>query len=151
MNKETEKLLITVLKKLNTALDIYMSNNKKSNYRLMVVQVCHLGDDSMVIYKTKSKRFKDIFYYDTEIANAIGIEYSSDYCKMSEKVLDYLNNSEDFEHINMERACNYLQKELWRIAPTELFELDEGSTGDVFDFRLCVEKYIIPKYKKYLN
>lgn len=149
MNTETEKLLITVLKKLNTALDIYIKNNKNSNYRLIVVQLCHLGSDSMTIYKTKSKQFKDIFYYDTEIANAIGIEYSSDYWKMSEKVLNYLNNSEDFEHINMERTCDYLQKELWRIDPTEFYELDD--IGDVFDFRLCVEKYIIPKYKKYLN
>ena len=150
MTRETEKLFITVLKKLNTALDIYLESNKTSNYRLMVLQSIIYGDYSMIVYKTKSKRFTDIFYYDTEIAAAIGIEESDDFI-MSNKVLQYLIDSGDFEDIASEDAFNYLQNELWRVNPIEFGKGTTGSTGDVFDFRLCVKKYIIPKYQKLLK
>lgn len=150
MNKETEKLFVTVLKKLNIALDIYLEGNKNSNYRLMVVQLSVNGDTSMVVYKTKSKRFKDIFYYDTNIAAAVGINDPDEF-RMSYKVSQYLINSGDFEDIGLEDACNYLQRELWRVNPDDFFKSDEGRACDVFDFRLCVEKYVIPKYKKYAN
>lgn len=150
MTRETEKLFITVLKKLNTALDIYLESSKTSNYRLMVLQSIIHGDSSMIVYKTKSKRFTDIFYYDTEIASAIGVEESDDFI-MSNKVLQYLIDSGDFEDIALEDAFNYLQKELWRVDPIEFGKSTIGSTSDVFDFRLCVKKYIIPKYKRYLK
>lgn len=147
MNKETEKLLITVLKKLNSALDIYLKSNKNDHWRIIVINTYQHGDASMLIYKTTSKKLKGIFYYDTDIAEILGIDYS-DFLDMSNKVLDYIEKSGDFEYVDTEYASDYLQKELWRIDnPTEFLDNGDGSTSDVFNFRLCAQKYLIPKYQ----
>ena len=152
MKKETEDLLITVLKKLNTILDSYAESNNLYNYRLVVINSAWYGDTSLLIYKTKSNKFTDTFYYDTDIAEAINLNYE-DELGMSQDVSEYLNKTGDFELIEIEYASDYLQKELWRVNnPIDFLENDdESKTCDVFNFRLCAEKYIIPKYKKLLN
>lgn len=151
MKKETEDLLITVLKKLNDVLDSYAKSNNIYNYRLMVINSAWYGDTSLVIYKTKSNKFTGVFYYDTDIAESIGLDYE-DELGMSQDVLEYLDKTGDFECIETEYASDYLQKELWSVDdPVDFLENGETSTCDVFNFRLCTEKYIIPKYKKLLN
>ena len=151
MKKETEDLLIAVLKKLNDVLDSYAESNNLYNYRLIVINSVWYGDTSLVIYKTKSNKFTNVFYYDTDIAEAINLKYK-DTLEMSMDVSEYLNKTGDFELIEIEYASDYLQKELWRVNdPIDFLENGETSTCDVFNFKLCAEKYIIPKYKKLLK
>ena len=152
MNKETEKLLVTFLKKAIIALDKYIDENK-DNTRIIVVNSIYHGQSSMRIYKTTSDKFKESFYYDTDIAVALNLDYK-DSLDMSYQVTDFLDTSKDFKYLGVEYAENYPQKELWRIENIEEFlspDSDDfdygGSVSDVFNFRLCVKKYIIPKYK----